>query len=160
MGSNPHNFINQTRITRACTMLQTTDEAILNIAEAVGLYVGVQFQPLLPADDRGHATPVPQPGKTGAQAAAAAEHRAVPRLGSAGSLGCFIGLEGAPPGEINKRGHQADKLRRSVELYQKKKDFRLSWKIIRYSRNKRANRRPLLEMMRTANPVTRTIVEL
>jgi len=36
MGSNPHTFINQTRISRACTMLQTTDDAILSIAEMVG----------------------------------------------------------------------------------------------------------------------------
>jgi len=36
MGCNPHTFINQTRITRACTMLQTTDQAILSVAEAVG----------------------------------------------------------------------------------------------------------------------------
>ncbi|MBN1777537.1 MAG: helix-turn-helix transcriptional regulator [Clostridiales bacterium] len=36
MGSNPHNFINQTRVSRACTMLQTTDNAILSIAETVG----------------------------------------------------------------------------------------------------------------------------
>jgi AraC family transcriptional regulator, activator of mtrCDE len=36
MGANPHNFVNQTRITRACTMLQTTDQAVLNIAETVG----------------------------------------------------------------------------------------------------------------------------
>ncbi len=36
MGSSPHSFINQTRITRACTMLQTTDQAILNISETVG----------------------------------------------------------------------------------------------------------------------------
>jgi len=61
MGSNPHNFINQTRISRACTMLQTTDDAILSIAETVG-FVSVSsfnrcFQQMVGITPRRYRTP-------------------------------------------------------------------------------------------------------
>lgn len=36
MGSSPLSFINSTRIGRACTLLQTTEDTILHISEAVG----------------------------------------------------------------------------------------------------------------------------
>ncbi|MFH1512468.1 MAG: AraC family transcriptional regulator [Bacillota bacterium] len=61
MGSNPHTFINQTRVSRACTMLQTTDSAILCIAETVG-FVSVSsfnrcFQQMIGATPRQYRNP-------------------------------------------------------------------------------------------------------
>ena len=92
MGSNPHNFINQTRITRACTMLQTTDQAILSIAETVG-FTSVSsfnrcFQQMIGVTPRQYRSP----DHNNLKPPAPPEHRAVPRLGSAGSVkqnGCL-----------------------------------------------------------------------
>ena len=38
MGEGPLQFVNRTRIQQACTLLDSTDESILNIAQAVGMY--------------------------------------------------------------------------------------------------------------------------
>ena len=67
MGSNPHTFINQTRVSRACTMLQTTDDAILSIAETVG-FVSVSsfnrcFQQMIGVTPRQYRNPERQGGK-------------------------------------------------------------------------------------------------
>ena len=64
MGSNPHAFINQTRVSRACTMLQTTDDAILSIAETVG-FVSVSsfnrcFQQMIGVTPRQYRNPEKQ----------------------------------------------------------------------------------------------------
>ncbi|MCR4875816.1 MAG: helix-turn-helix domain-containing protein [Clostridiales bacterium] len=38
MGEGPLQFVNRTRIRQACTLLDSTDESVINIAQAVGMY--------------------------------------------------------------------------------------------------------------------------